>query len=62
MNENRVLAYLKGSKEELKKVSWPQKKTVINHTIAVIIISVLVALFLGALDFLFSWLVKLAIS
>lgn len=54
LTENRLVNYLKNSKAELKKVTWPTKKQVINHTILVIGISLAVAFFLGALDYVFS--------
>lgn len=52
---NKLLNYLKASQEELKKVVWPSKKETRNHTLLVIGISLLVAIFLGAIDFLFNF-------
>jgi preprotein translocase SecE subunit len=46
--------YLKDTQGELKHVSWPPKQTTINFTVAVIIISVATALFLGLFDSLFT--------
>ncbi len=54
--------YFKASWAEIKKVSWPTKKETINYTILVIIISLGVAILLGALDALFSWGVQLIIN
>ncbi|MFH1188064.1 MAG: preprotein translocase subunit SecE [bacterium] len=54
MANNRVLKYLNECKEELKKVVWPTKKQVINHTWLVIGISLAVAAFLGLSDYLFN--------
>ncbi|KKP88913.1 MAG: Preprotein translocase, SecE subunit [Parcubacteria group bacterium GW2011_GWA2_36_10] len=51
---NKLINYLKESKEELKKVSWPTRQTTINHTLVVIGVSVAVAIFLGGIDFLLS--------
>lgn len=50
-----LVNYVKGSIEEMKKVTWPTKKETQNYTLLVIGISIAVALFLGALDFIFSW-------
>jgi len=47
----KFFKYLKSAKNELLKVVWPDRKTTLNMTIAVIIISVIVALFLGAVDY-----------
>lgn len=50
-----LIQYLKDSKAELKKVSWPTKKATWRNTWVVIGFSVLVAFFLGLLDFVFSY-------
>ena len=39
----------------MKKVTWPTREETVRYTIAIIIISGAVALFLGGLDFLFQW-------
>ncbi len=49
---NRLTNYLKSSQQELKKVVWPSKKEVIQHTMLVIGISLGVAAFLGLADYL----------
>lgn len=46
--------YVKESIIELKKVSWPSKKETYRYTLLVIGLSLVMAIFLGALDFLFS--------
>lgn len=46
--------YIKGSIEEMKKVTWPTQKETKNYTFLVIGVSLAVAAFLGALDFIFS--------
>lgn len=38
----------------MKKVTWPDKQKVIRYTLAVIQLSVAVAIFLGILDLMFS--------
>jgi len=45
------IQFLKEARNELVKVVWPSRKETIRITIAVIAISVIVALFLGAVDF-----------
>jgi len=49
-----IIAYLKASIEEMKKVTWPTKKETYNYTLLVIFISIGVALFLGVLDLIFN--------
>ena len=46
--------YVKESIIELKKVTWPSKKETYRYTFLVIGISLLVAAFLGSLDFIFN--------
>ncbi len=50
---NKIIAYFKESKVELKKVIWPSKDEVYKHTLIVIGVSLGVALFLGIFDFAF---------
>jgi len=47
------VTFLRETKEELKKVVWPTKQEVIRLTIVVIVVSLIVGLFLGGLDFVF---------
>ena len=56
---NKITNYIKGSIEEMKKVTWPTKKEVKSYTLLVIGISVVVALFLGALDYIFTFALEL---
>jgi len=54
----KVLNFLKESKVELKKVKWPTLKETLQYTLVVIIISLVVAIYLGGLDYLFSFLLR----
>ena len=54
--------YIKGSAEEMKKVAWPTKNETKNYTLLVIGISLAVAAFLGALDYIFSFGLELIIG
>ncbi|HTW96970.1 MAG TPA: preprotein translocase subunit SecE [Candidatus Methylomirabilis sp.] len=56
---NKITNYIKSSIEEMKKVNWPTRKETYNYTILVIGISLAVAAFLGALDFIFSTLLQM---
>ncbi len=58
---NKITNFFKEAKAELKKVNWPTKKQTINYTIAVIAISLAMAIFLGGLDYFFSYLLKIFI-
>ncbi len=59
---NKLINFIKESYLELRRVTWPSKEQVVNYTIAVIVISVAVALFLGLLDMLFSSFISKFIS
>lgn len=54
----KLLNYIKGSQQELKKVVWPTKKEVTRNTIIVIIFSLSMAAFLGAVDYLLSLIIE----
>lgn len=53
-----VANYFKEVKSELKKVTWPKKEVIINYTIAVVVFSLAMVIFLGGLDFTFSYLLN----
>lgn len=55
---HRILTYLKEARLELKKVSWPTRAQTLRYTVAVVLMSIGVAAFLGGLDFLFAFVVN----
>ncbi len=57
----KISNYLKESKIELKKVIWPMPHETLYHTLAVISISILTAVFLGSLDYIFNYILRLFI-
>ncbi|MFH0923933.1 MAG: preprotein translocase subunit SecE [Candidatus Falkowbacteria bacterium] len=59
---NKLTKYIAGSIEEMKKVTWPTKKETYSYTLLVIGISLAVAVFLGVLDYIFSFGVELIIN
>ena len=54
IKENRIVAYLRGVREELSKVTWPNRKQVLSHTVLVVAVCLIVAFFLGIMDYAFS--------
>lgn len=46
----KLLQYLKETKAELKEVVFPTTSQTVIYTVLVIVISVVIALFLGAVD------------
>ncbi len=55
---DKIITFLKEARVELKKVNWPTKQETIKHTLIIIGISLGVAIFLGGLDFIFTWLIR----
>ena len=52
------IQFLKEAKSELKKVKWPNKKSVIKMTTIVIAVSTSVSLFISNLDLIFTKLIE----
>jgi len=52
----RIKNFLKESWQELKRVSWPTKNEIFESVFMVILITILVAIYLGFWDAIFSWL------
>ncbi len=50
---SKIIEYFKETKTELKHVIWPNRRQTIYYTIIVVVLSVLVAYFLGVFDFAF---------
>ncbi|MFA6515186.1 MAG: preprotein translocase subunit SecE [Candidatus Paceibacterota bacterium] len=51
---NKTIEYIKEVIAEAKHVTWPTRKQTIFFTIAVLAVSIIIAYYLGLLDFLFS--------
>jgi preprotein translocase subunit SecE len=52
--ENFIIKYLKETRAELRKVSWPTWREALNLTGIVIAVTVFMAALLGVMDFVFS--------
>ena len=53
-----VIAFLKETRAELSRVQWLTREQTLRYTWLVIFISVLVAVFLGGLDYFFGGIVQ----
>lgn len=58
LSPKNLVIYLKEVKTEAKKVNWPTRKETMKYTLVVIAIAMAVAIFLGALDFIFTLILK----
>ncbi len=56
------VAFLRETQDELRKVTWPKQQEIIRLTFVVIAISIIVGLYIGGLDFVFTSLVQLFVS
>jgi len=54
----KLTSYISESRQELKKVNWPSRQETIRLTIIVIGISIGLAIFLGAIDFILRYILE----
>lgn len=59
---SKITEYIKETKGELKHVIWPTRNQTLYYTIMVIVLSVVVAYFLGLFDYLFSQVLQKIIA
>ena len=55
---NKITTFVKEARVELRKVNWPTREQTIKYTALVVGLSLVVALFLGALDYLFEYILR----
>lgn len=60
--ENALVRYLKDTRAELYKVTWPTREEGVRLTIVVMIVTLVSAIFLFGVDSLFSWLITLFVT
>lgn len=46
----RVQNYLRGVRSELRKVTWPSRKELINYTLIVIVVTIVLSMIIGLFD------------
>lgn len=51
---SKITEYFNETKNELKHVIWPSRSQALFYTLIVIVLSVLVAYYLGIFDFIFA--------
>ena len=61
-NNKDKTSFMKSFKAELKKVIWPTPKQLFNNTVAVLVIVVITAIIVFALDFTFESINKYGID
>lgn len=58
----KPLIFLKEVRTELSKVIWPTRNQAVKLTAIVIGVSIVVAIFIGVLDFVFTKLMEIFVS
>lgn len=57
----RFRKYLREVRAELRKVTWPSRKQLVSYTVIVLVSVLVVAAFIGLIDFAFSQVLRLFI-
>lgn len=58
-DKQSLTRYFRGVKREFKRVVWPTKKQLFQYSLIVILVSLATAIFLYAVDFVFSHIMGL---
>jgi preprotein translocase subunit SecE len=58
----KVISFLSEVKVELVKVTWPNRESVIKLTLIVFLVSGILGLYVGGLDYLFTKLLALIVA
>ena len=61
-SDNPIVAYLKQTQAEIRKVHWPTRREATNLTSVVLAVTIVMSIFLSGMDFLFAQLVRLILS
>lgn len=56
--KDRVVAFWKGVKAEFRKIIWPSKESLKNQTIAVLVVSVVLSVFIRFFDIACQYVVE----
>jgi preprotein translocase subunit SecE len=54
----RFITFLKDVNAELRKVTWPTKEELIGSTIVTIVVSLIMSIFIGAVDRVLTLVIK----
>ena len=54
----KITQFIREAYAEMKKVKWPTRQQTIHYTILVVVIALVTAAYIGALDYVFSGIVK----
>jgi len=54
----RIKTFFQETRQELRHINWPTRQEAVRLTTFVVILSIALALFLGAFDYLFTFMLK----
>lgn len=57
-----IITYIKEVASETRNIKWPTRKQVISYTLIVIVLSLLLAAYVGALDAAFAKLLSILLN
>ena len=55
----KLIQFIKEAWRELKNVTWPGRKEIVASTVIVVLVTLLLMIYLGVIDFALAKLVKL---
>lgn len=56
-----IAQFLRETRQELKKVSWPTREELVASTVLVVVTTFILAAFIGVVDFFLSILIRILI-
>ncbi len=59
---SKFFSFFTETKQELSRVNWPSREELVQSTWLVIVVTMILALFIGACDFVFSFLVRVVLG
>lgn len=57
-----IIRFLREVRIEMKRVGWLTKREVLIYTVLVIAASLIIGIYLGAVDFVLTWILKMVVS
>jgi len=59
---NRLVGWFRGLKSELKKVTWPSKRQIVNNTWVVLVVTAVCAVAIWSFDYIAQLIVRTLID
>lgn len=55
---DRIRAFFEGVNKEMKKVTWPTQKELVDNTVVVVVFSIILSLFIFGVDQVYSTILE----